>query len=225
MKTKLALFFAVLAAYAAPVQADFTESNISITLKFYFNAEEETVKGDKESLNYTTATLKNADIIAAYNEAYEDTLALNSRIIRRDEFDAEGEFLDFQILIRDKTQGDIDITDLVDFSSSETDAVKYSYSASKGTGTYSAIYERSIEILVDPEDEESQEIDAAGLERLNIKTVIVKSTQNFVDLAAVNTSLNGYAYFYNEKADGVFNGIVEGSYKETGAKVVVLDDE
>lgn len=219
MKKTLALM-AALAALTSSVKAELVESYITIALKFYVNTTDEVVeKGDSVSINYSTFSLKNFDLIDAYGEVNNIGFDKSAKLIRQDEFNEEGNLIDSKILIRDKTQeGDVDITDSFSFSFL-IEAQKFKYSKSKGTGTYSVIYSTNVNFLAEPENEdESEEFDLYNIERFSGKTILFNGS--LVDLENSSSKAQGYAYFYVSKLEDYFEGVVEGTIKISGAKAI-----
>jgi len=219
MKTTL-LLIATLATFSSSMKAEIVESNITIALKFYVNTtDEEVVKGDSASINYSTFSIKTFDVIDAYGATLDTAFDKSAKLIRQDEFDGEGEFVDSRILIRDKTQeGDVDISDSFTFSSLY-DVYKYKYSISKGTGSYSAIDSTNLNFLAEPEnEEESEELDLYNLERYSGKTILFNGS--FVNLENLTAKAQGYAYFFVTKLGTNLNGVVEGTIKISGAKAI-----
>lgn len=227
MKIKLALLAAAVTAFTSPLQADLVETNVSIAFKFYANALDEVEKPTSITLNYATASIKNADIIESINVVLfanpADDYPLNSKIIRRDYFDANGELDSTQYVIRAKDREDLNITEMITVTLFET-IEKYKISTN-GTVTLNPITASRYEILFDPDnEEESEEFDLRGIDRVSIKLVEVKSTENFVQLLSFNSQVSGYGYYYpsHKDFDGFYTGIVEGTLKVSGAKVVPI---
>lgn len=220
MNIKHVLFAAALTILTPVLKADFVETNLTVTLKFYFNQTEATTKGDVNSRAYTTATLKNKDIIDSVAYVYDYNFTTTARLMRRDEFDAEGNFVSHVTFIRDKNEGDIDITSLVPIE--EYDGVnKFRYSVSKGTGLYNSIYNGRIRYIATPANENSEEIDVMSLNKGAFTFTLVRSTSHFVSLANITSTVHGYAYMFYPKSGEYYNGVVEGTIKTSGAKVVV----
>ncbi|MEN3942915.1 hypothetical protein WJU23_16570 [Prosthecobacter sp. SYSU 5D2] len=224
MKTKIAFIAASLAVLASPLRADIVEANVTIALKFYANTTDSVEKGNSEILNYQTGTIKNSDIIEAVNfalfEDEADDYSPKSKIIRQDEFNDNGSLLATRYLIRDKAkEADLDVTNLIDIDSLE-EVVKYKFSTVTGAGTVNLISNSRYQFLFDPESPEtSEELDLFGIDRSTIKVVMVKSTENFVDLLSFSSKVSGYGYFFPLKFDDFYEGIAEGTIKVSGAKV------
>jgi hypothetical protein len=221
MKSKLAFIAATLAALAAPLQAEVVETKITIALKFYVNNESPVTKGNTQSLNYGTGTIKNSDIISAVNEALfepEDFYSLKSKILRRDYFDDTGDLLGTDYVIQDKTKSDLFITDLIDFDYLNQ-VVKYKFNTEKGTGSVNMVSTASFDFEANPETAETEYVSLYGISRTNIKVVIVKSG-NLVELATLSAKVGGYGYIFIKNLDESLSGIAEGTIKASGPKVL-----
>lgn len=223
MKTKIAFIAAALAVLASPLRADVVETNLTIALKFYANTTDAVPKGNFVSLNYRTGTIKNADIIDAINYALDEEYSLKSKIIRRDEFDDQGNLIEENTayLIRDKDLGDLDITDIISYVPL-AQVAKFKYSTVNGTGTFDLITTSYFDIVFDRSDE-FEEMQLFGIDRQKIKYVTVKQTGNLAGLLSFSSKVHGDGFLWFNQTDDFWDGILEGTIKVSGAKVIPPD--
>lgn len=219
MKLKLALLSA-LALMAQPVLADhYVESNLAFSFKFFANnskVETETT----ESRTYSTFTLKNFDLIDAYNavKTTEGKFTSKARIIKQDLFNEDGVLLSKRILFREGTTEE-DVTAYFTFETYDRTVSKFKYKSVEGTGTENAIVTTSFNyVATDPESSSPEAITARGMDKISRKTV--EKDGELMDLDTISSSLTGEASFYVLKKKERFSGLVQGTYKASGAKIL-----
>lgn len=230
MKKLLTLLAAITAftstLKAIPPPASFVETNLTFALKMYINNEDEDF-GDKFIVqNYATVSIKNADIIRAYGDVFGFDFDKSARLIKRDGFTEEGNLVQTRIIIRDKVEGDIDVTNTFSFFSLHDPIDKYKYSRSTKTGSKSTIERKGITFLADDEDPDTtnEEMNLSGIDRVTYKRILINKLL-LADLETRSGKVTGDAVFYViiKSVDGYLEGVVEGTYKVSGAKVVVLN--
>jgi hypothetical protein len=215
------------------LRADMVESNVSIALKFHYNPAG-SVPGPKFlTLTPKTAMLRNADFIRALNQANGSNLGfpfdLKSRIIRRDTFDNAGNRTSTRYFLRDKQgkQAEITTTISVDIIDQVT---RFKLSLANQTGTINLIATDTFLFIDGPTEQDSEcSANGAGISRYNFRRVRAKLTDRLVDLLAYSARVAGRSSFtlpVKRPAEGQptftgpFTGIVEGSVKLTGAKIL-----
>lgn len=210
------------AANAAPLEGvNAVESNVSITLKFHYN---EVMATAVRSVSYKTVAIRNANIIASLNAANvgEENYPFpsNARIIRKDVFDSDGDLLKTFYLLRKKTGEEADITahisvELDDF------VYKAKFFPNKNTSSYSFLATDIFNYAAEAGESEDEEwMVGAGLSRYNFKRIVVKGTEDFVDmLVSYNSRVGGSASLDVPVRQ---EGIVEGFIRVTGPKIVPI---
>lgn len=225
MKTLFPLI-AVLAAITAPLQADvLVESNLVVSLKFYFNQSPEVETPKFTTRKYSSASIKNADLISAFARANGGTFSKKAKLIRVDRCDgvSSGTILSTRYYIRDNGS-DTDITTLFSVVKVEEDEVK-SYKrvneTSTETGTYLNLVSLDyfVEDINTPDDEF---FEASGMEKGTKK--IIKYQEQFATLLSSSHAVTGPALFQSSTLEVPLEGLVQGTIKATGPKAVALVD-
>lgn len=223
MKKSLALIAAALAFISPAAKADYVDSVMTFTLKFHFNEKEWETKGAFSVLNMTTSSLKTADFIAAYAAANGQQFSKKAQIIWRDEYESDATHIGYKIYIRDPGKSDVDVSALFDENTDEGGfASKGKYNDELGTGTFSQIYTSVLTFRAHETTPDASSVEATGINNFNLKTVKVKETGSFVDLGTVSGKIFGKAYFMDAKRQRRFEGVVDGTFKLSGPKVVKI---
>jgi hypothetical protein len=221
MNKSFTLVLAALAFLNSSVKADFVDSVMNFTLKFHFNETGWLEKGNYDIKNITKSSLKTADFIAAYGTATDQTFSKKAQLIWRDEYDFEGYQEGYKIYIRDPGKPDVDVSTAFNEDTSDSPSVsKGKYHYDLGTGTFFQIYTSVLTFRAQAGSPGTPTLDVTGLNNFNIKTVIVRDTENLVDLGTVNGKITGKAYFLDAKRQKKFTGVVDGTFKLSGPKVV-----
>lgn len=223
MKTLLPLI-TLFAAITAPLQADvLVESNLVVSLKFYFNQSPvlETPKFDIRK--HSTATIKNADLISAYARVNGGTFSKKAKLIRVNRCDPSGNVIDedTKYYIRDNGS-DTDITPL--FSVVEVDDAE-SYKKNNETGTEVGTFLKFADLhffVNDPNTPDDERFDASGMEK-GVKKVILYKEQ-LATLLSSTHALAGTANFQSSNLQVPLEGIVQGTVKAIATKAVALVD-
>lgn len=221
----LALSLSSLQAVVPP--AAMVESNMTFALKMYINNVDEDFGETFITQTYATVTLKNADIIRAYAEFNEVQIGKAARLIKQDWYDAEGDLILTRIVIREKGAADIDITDAFTFDTFgyPDSAEKYKYSTSTGKGTRSAIERNSIDYLVGTDEDEfvDEYMNLICMDRVTQRRVLFADI--LVDLESRSSKVTGDGQFYViiKGVDGYLEGLMEGTYKVSGAKAITVE--
>lgn len=223
MKIKLALLSA-LALTAQPALANhFVESNLAFSFKFFANNSK--VETDTtESRTYSTFTLKNFDLIDAYNavKTTEGKFTSKARIIKQDLFDENGVLLSTRIFFREGTAEE-DVTAYFTFDTFDRTVSKFKYKLVEGTGTENAIVTTIFHyVATDPDSSSPETITARGMDKISRKAV--EKDGELMDLDTISSSLTGEASFYIIKKKERFSGLVQGTYKASGAKIMPIPE-
>ena len=220
-------------ASAAQLQAEIVETNVSISLKFHYNPSA-SIPGTKFiTLTPKTYLLKNADFIRALNLSNASNLTfpfdLRSRIIRRDSFDNTGGLISTQYFLRDKEGKQAEITNALDLETLNR-VDKYKLSIATQTGSINLIATDTFLFIDGPTEQDSFcSANGAGISRYNVKRVRTRATNRLVDLLSYSSRVAGRATFVipvtrptvgQPTFTGPFTGIVEGSVKLSGAKIL-----
>lgn len=219
MKRKIALLFIALAtAFPAVIQADTVESRVTLQLKWYFNFDPPNGIQDRNK-KYSTVTINNTDFIKAINLTQTTQYPLRSQILRRDQFDDTGLPIGPPIyFIRDRVLGDFNIGQFFELNESLA-AIKSKYSATKKTGVENSINLRVFKFIARPlTPEDSDVIQAQGIDRQILKTVINNKTKKLVQLPSMKVSLSGSNYF-GIQSEGFVYAPLEGTIKISAAKI------
>lgn len=220
MKTPFLSLAAALLGLSLTAQANTVETNVSITLKFYFNPTlQPAIKGKSAVIAYKTAAVRNADFIASLNAANAGEPGFpfpkNARLIRQDVFTTSPTDPDTRYLLRDQNGNEADVTANFDVTRL-TEVVKSKINTETSTGTISLVTTDSFEYIADPSTGETDQALGAGISRYNIKSVLIKDTGDLVSmLASYRSRLGGNASFVQEDVAG----IVEGGIRLSGAKL------
>lgn len=220
-------------ASGAQLQAEIVETNVSISLKFHHNPSA-FIPGTKFiTLTPKTYLLKNADFIRALNLANASNLTfpfdLKSRIIRRDTFDNAGDRISTQYFLRDKQGKQAEITSSIDVDIIDQ-VTKYKLSLANQTGSINLIATDTFLFIDGPTEQDSFcSANGAGISRYNFRRVRTRITNRLVDLLSYSSRVAGRATFIipvkrpaagQPTFTGPFTGIVEGSVKLSGAKIL-----
>lgn len=231
--TLIVCLFAQAVASAAQLQAEIVESNVSISLKFHYNPVGSVPGAKFVTLTPKTYLLKNADFIRALNLSNASNLAfpfdLKSRVIRRDTFDNAGVKTSTQYFLRDKQGKQVEITAAIDVDIIDQ-VTKYKLSLANQTGSINLIATDTFLFIDGPTEQDSFcSANGAGISRYKLKRVRTKVTNRLVDLLSYSSKVAGRATFTipvrrpavgQPTVTGPFTGIVEGSVKLSGAKIL-----
>lgn len=228
MTLKSALVAAVLSSAFVPLAShglEQVEANVTFALKMYINNTEEAETDKSLSKNYATVTLKTADVIRACGDFLEVEFSKKARLVRRTLFGQDGDVFATGYYVVDPAQpADTSVGDyLARFILGYPGVVdKFKYKLPAGTGTLSTI-ERSLwDLTLDDENAGTTDEDLKlyGLDKT--RTRRVAAGESTADLETRTSAVHGDATFYVviKGVDGYLEGIVQGTVKVTGSKLI-----
>lgn len=210
---------ALLVSSAVSLKANDVESTVTFALKFYYNpTNTPVVTPTTRSVTSKTVAVKNADLIAAFNDKFKGTepfpFATNAKIVRVQTYSAQGELSRTKYYLREKGK-EADIT--ASFNWETTDlayTVKYVIKTNLGVAKDVRLDDFSLSIGT---GESAYFIEGQNLGIYTFNDIFMKKTEQRATLSTISQKIAGVSRlpFSDSKV-----GIVEGTIKVSGPKLI-----
>jgi hypothetical protein len=215
---------ALLVSSAVSLKASDVESTVTFALKYYYNPSDVIVETPTtRSITSKTVAVKNADIIASFNDKFKDTapfpFATNAKIVRVESFSADGENSTVRYYLREKDK-QADITSSFDWETTDyAYTVKYVKKTNLGVAKDVRLDDFSLTIGT---GQSAYFIRGKNLGIYTFNDIFVKKTEQRATLSTISQKIAGVSGlpFSNWNI-----GVVDGTIKVSGPKLIQVKQE